>query len=154
MIPEGAPCIPSVLGSWASAAIPPLAGFGGRGRRDWGSGAPRRPPAEAPLAAAPRAEGAPHLPRAAGRGSRAARGRTWTGRCGGDPGGGSGRPAGPTRSAGAERGRGAATCAGRAGLRSGALLGARRRRRRAFESANSAACQPAGLALPGGAVRK
>lgn len=45
--------------------------------------------------------------------------------------------------AASERGRGAATCAGSAGLRSCALLGARHRHRRAFESANSAARQPA-----------
>lgn len=49
------------------------------------------------------------------------------------------------RAAASERGRGAATCAGSAGLRSCALLGARHRHchRRAFESANSAARQPA-----------
>lgn len=51
--------------------------------------------------------------------------------------------------AGAERGRGSATCAGSAGLRSCALLSARRRRRcSAFESANSAACQPARPLVP------
>ncbi|XP_078297367.1 sorting nexin-10 isoform X2 [Panthera onca] len=127
----------------ASAGIASPAGFGGLGKENAGSGARRRTRAAAPFAAAQRAEGASHLPRAGGRGSRTAPGCTWAGRCGGAPGRRKREARRPHEVCGSRARARAATCAGRAGLRSGALLGARRRRRCAFESANSVARQPA-----------